>query len=168
MQLIVPHQAELAATSAFVDGPSDGRGPHKAQFRRQGTSQGTAASVAVLAQQSPSPPFVILSRAVLPKDIYHYHLTMDSSKVQGVCVCVCVYVIESEFCATPPLRPVPHPIGRHRRAAGFHGGRGQLAESSGGGQWSSRTAVRPNFCYFCHCYLDLPFYLTPVCSNSGV
>ena len=56
VQLIVLHQAQLAATSTFVDGPSDG----------MGTSQGTAASVAVLVQQSPSPPFVILS--VLPKD----------------------------------------------------------------------------------------------------
>ena len=40
--IILLHQAELAATSAYVDGPSDGRR----------TSQGTAASVAVLEQHA--------------------------------------------------------------------------------------------------------------------
>ena len=84
------NRAELAATSAFVDGPSDGRG----------TLQGTAASVAVLAQQSPSPPFVILSRAVLPKDtaIISRWVAPRSKVCAYVCVhaCVCVSALHPE------------------------------------------------------------------------
>ena len=67
-----------AGTFVYMDGPSDGRG----------TSQDTAASDTVQAQQSPSPPFC----QFIQSRFNHYHLTMGGSKVQGVCVCVRVRV----------------------------------------------------------------------------
>ena len=73
VQLIVLHQAELAVT---FTGPSDGRG----------TSRSTAASVAVLVQQSANSPFVILSSAVLPKDT----AIISRWAVPRSKVCVCV------------------------------------------------------------------------------
>ena len=61
-------------------------------FRWQGTSQGTAASVAVLVQQSPSPPIVI---NFYPGQ-FHPRIPLSShdGRLQGskVCVCACVCV----------------------------------------------------------------------------